>query len=70
MKPRIQLNSGFINFFNNKTDNNFICPNSSWGSRVINLVKDFPLPKNKAVTLQGMGIEEIDLVNHWDLWNP
>lgn len=47
-----------------------ICPNSSWGSRVINLVKDFPLPKNKAVTLQGMGIEEIDLVNHWDLWNP
>jgi len=45
-----------------------ISPNSSWGQRFLNLLDNFPLPKNRAVDLCDMGIQNITTLKEWKLW--
>ncbi|WP_293731546.1 Abi family protein [uncultured Actinobacillus sp.] len=43
-----------------------ICPNSTWGTRFLNILEEFPKVENNAVNLQQMGVV-MDL-SHWKLW--
>ena len=45
-----------------------ICPNSTWGKRFIELLEEFPVPRNNSATLQGFGINNFSKVKEWDLW--
>ena len=44
-----------------------ISPDSSWGKRFINVIEEFPLVSNKAVSLEQMGV--VIPVDTWRLWN-
>lgn len=45
-----------------------ICPNSSWGKRFKELVNTFPYPENSAISFHDMGLNSINLLKDWDLW--
>lgn len=45
-----------------------ICPNSTWGKRVLSLIKEMPIPRNSSVSWQGMGILKPNDLEKWDLW--
>lgn len=45
-----------------------ICPNSSWGKRLIELLEDFPTPRNQSTSLQAFGINDLQKIKQWDLW--
>lgn len=42
---------------------NIICPNSSWGERVAGLLRDFPVSRNGALSIDDLGVCE-----DWERW--
>lgn len=45
-----------------------ICPNSTWGDRVLTLLEEMPIPQNNSVNWQGMGINKFEQLREWELW--
>ncbi len=43
-----------------------ICPNSTWGTRFLALLEEFPNVENNAINLQQMGI--VTDLSQWKLW--
>ena len=45
-----------------------ICPNSSWSARLMALLDEFPMPRNQSATLQGFGVNNLQVIQGWSLW--
>lgn len=45
-----------------------ICPNSTWGSRFLAVLEEFPPVENQAIDLKDMGVEIEP--RKWQLWQP
>ena len=64
---QLPINKLFVYFCLMKRMLDVICPASTWGSRFLTLLDEFPVVKNQAVTLQQMGITIEP--ESWRLWH-
>lgn len=64
---QLPINKSFVYFCLMKRMLDIICPASTWGSRFLTLLDEFPAVKNQAVTLKQMGITIEP--ESWRLWH-